>query len=99
MRTEKLATAILRGASLSPQAAHQEGTDVTVVTSCEIPDLSQRLRGEGFRVISVGGTHSDQGDWGFLSREMEEHPEWLELNQHVKQKTIGGDTDATKNHD
>ena len=33
--------------------------------------------------------------YGFLK----EYQEWLKINQHVEQKTNGGDSDATKNHD
>jgi len=41
----------------------------------------------------------DRFSWREVLAVLEQHPEWLEINQHVQQKTIGGASDATKNHD
>jgi spore coat polysaccharide biosynthesis protein SpsF len=41
----------------------------------------------------------DRFSWREVLTLVDEHPEWLKINQNVQQKAIGGDTDATKNHD
>jgi len=40
----------------------------------------------------------DRFSWQDVLALLKEHPEWLKINQHVLQKTIGGDADATKNY-
>ena len=57
------------------QAWKDDGGQVVFITACQNKELLQRLRDEEF-------------NWKDVILLLERNPEWLEINRHVRQRTV-----------
>jgi spore coat polysaccharide biosynthesis predicted glycosyltransferase SpsG len=72
------------------------GGQVTFITACESDGLERSYPDPAGWDSTSHTLAAHLGAWVVLE---EHHPEWLEINQDVQKKKIGGGCDATESND
>ena len=71
------------------QAWKDASGQVVFITACHSEALLQQLREERFDIHLLTHSYPDPGDWDFAEDILDEHPELVAINAHIRQKELG----------